>query len=152
MNQKGADPSWKISIFVKFYHFWRFLYSFRALSKLSKGARRLLCTFVSSEAPLLHPQPFRSTRGASAPQKNAYKQKAPSLESYIDFSKFWLNFPIFVEFLNFPLFKWGCERRRSLPMDFSSQTYMSDVFERLWETQNKVLEAFSAHESKRRRP
>ena len=42
-----------------------------------KGAGRLLRTFVSSEAPLLHPQTFRSTRGASAPQKNAYKQKAP---------------------------------------------------------------------------
>ena len=54
-------------------------YSFPALPKLSKGAERPLRTFVSSEAPLLHPQAFRSTRGASAPQKNAYKQKAPML-------------------------------------------------------------------------
>ena len=30
-----------------------------------KGAGRFLRTFVSSEAPLLHPQPFRSTRDAS---------------------------------------------------------------------------------------
>ena len=45
--------------------------------RLPKCAGRLLRTFVSSEAPLLHSQPFRSTRGTSAPQKNAYKQKAP---------------------------------------------------------------------------
>ena len=38
---------------------------FRALPELSKGAERLLRTFATSEAPLLHPQPFRSTRGAS---------------------------------------------------------------------------------------
>ena len=62
---------------VKIHHFRRFLYSFQAFPKLSKGAGRLLRTFVRSEAPVLHPQPFRSTRGASAPQKNAYKQKAP---------------------------------------------------------------------------
>ena len=50
---------------------------FRALSKLSKGAGRLLRTFATSDASLLDPQAFGSTRGASAPQKNDYKQKAP---------------------------------------------------------------------------
>ena len=70
--------AWRVlEIIMKIHHFRRFLYSFQAFLKLSKGAGRLLRTFVSSEAPLLHPQPFRSTRGASAPQKNAYKQKAP---------------------------------------------------------------------------
>ena len=61
----------------KFHEIRRFSHQFKALSTLSKGARRLLRTFATSEAPLLHPQAFRSTRGASAPQKNAYKQKAP---------------------------------------------------------------------------
>ena len=78
----GGDPRLLkacgvLEMIMKIHHFRRFLYSFRAFLKLSKGAGRLLRTFVSSEAPLLHPQPFRSTRGASAPQKNAYKQKAP---------------------------------------------------------------------------
>ena len=50
---------------------------FRALSKLSKGAGRLPRTFAFPEAPPLHPQAFRSTRSASAPQKTAYKKKAP---------------------------------------------------------------------------
>ena len=50
---------------------------FRAFPELSKGAGRLLRTFATSEASLLDPQAFRSTRGASVPQKNAHKQKAP---------------------------------------------------------------------------
>ena len=61
---------------------------FQAFPRLSKGVERLLRTFVSFEAPLLHPQVFRSIRGASAPKKNAYKQKAPALQSYIDFFNF----------------------------------------------------------------
>ena len=63
---------------MKFHYLRRFSYSFQALPKFSKGTERFLRTFVGSEAPLLHPQAFRSIRGASAPQKNAYKQKAPT--------------------------------------------------------------------------
>ena len=66
-----------LEMIMKIHHFRSFSYTFQAFPKLSKDAGRLLSTFVSSEEPLLHPQPFRSTRGASAPQKNSYKQKAP---------------------------------------------------------------------------
>ena len=87
-KSKGANPTHKILIFTKFQHFWPFSYTFTHLEHsksfqkapgascvLSQPLRRLYFTHKVLEA-------------SKAPQKNAYKQKAPALESYIDFFKF----------------------------------------------------------------